>query len=150
MEIVTIQDSMRTLGLPLNFRISNDVPEATLAMMNVLSMEKNGVLLDEIEEILNTDFLSKIISKRIKYLDAEDMIDKFIILALYVLELNTPAEAVIAVIDCFNHVSKTSKKLTVGELYTEVYPNGFYNTDTVSLIIDNVLKPCKCSNCDIY
>ena len=148
MTTVTIQDVMHHLELPVKFRPLDT--DGMVALSMILSLETEKKLDTELKDIIDNDFASRVFSKRIEYLDAKDKIPDIVTLALSVFGFRTPAEAVIAVIDCFNHVAKTGEVLTAKAIYTEIYPDGFYTEDTVTLIIDNVLKPNKCSTADIY
>jgi hypothetical protein len=107
----------------------------------------------KISDILQDDdmpFSMKILKKNIEAMSMEDRIPDIAIVYSLIFNLDTPAKAIIYLTELMDHLDKNSDPLTINDLSIRIFPNGFYDNDTCTKIIDNVMKPKKSKNSIIY
>ena len=98
----------------------------------------------DLEELRKLNILSiEIILKRIEVLKLPIAFTPEGLLASYAMCENTPGRAVAILIDCLT--SFESKTVTAGML-ADLYPHGFYNEETFTKYVDNILKNPEVKN----
>jgi len=115
----------------------------------VLTLAENRGIKDELK-IPEKDFpfTSKIVQKRIEFLKLPINFSKVALFAIDVFAMGNPGKAVALLVDCLTKY-EGNLNISVKDL-TELYPWGFYNTETFEDYIDNYLKPRKVKWAEIY
>lgn len=152
-EVKTIKDTLEELNITPKYKKLDQ--DTAINIITLLSMVSSGQITEKsILEVLHTDskyFLLQVFWKRIEALNLADKVSSTVLIGIDLLEISTPAESVIAVIDIVAYVEKNNiTQVTLEELFMCIYPDGFYDKETVVKIIDNVLKPKRCTFSEIY
>lgn len=120
--------------------------DSSKLLLNMLSHEKDKTELPEAKEYLEESFLWRIISKRISVAGLPISFNLYASIAVHAF-VDRPGSAVLLLIDCLNRFE--GKEVTVSDL-CNLYPDGFYDEDTLVDIIDNELNTRKMPWSEIY
>jgi hypothetical protein len=118
-------------------------------LMDILpwTQEKHTIVINDPE--YKNAFGVKVIKSRLKVFDLEDTVDESAIIYSLFLNLNTPAKMVIYLISILEKVKETGIPATM-DMATGLFPNGFYDDETVRIIIDECMKKRKTVFSEIY
>ena len=112
-------------------------------------VKHKGIVKEVKNELQQNDFLYQVFDKRVKYLslDAYDDIDE-ISLLLYAFGISTPGEVVIFVVTLLDIIDQTGD-LTFDSVINYYY-NGWFDKNSITTIVDRIMKPKLCKNSYIY
>jgi len=121
-----------------------DIDEDTgisIMILTLMSDEEFNSMVKHIEEDDDKDilFLSKIIKKRLEFLDYQDRVSDHALLILTFLGLTTPGEAVIAAMIILDYLHEDeNRKVTKDNIIIELFPDGVIDRETFTKVIDIV------------
>ena len=167
----SIKEAIDGEGIVAKYKeLSVESVELMTAIVNITNVKEkadNGVELSSTDETIlegfnglisdicdGTSFLHAVMLKRLKAVRISTIPDQMLLL-IDVFELTSPGEVVLLLIslmdihDKLNDGSKGLTDLTLLDVAMH-YSHGFYSKETVTSIIDNILKPKLCKNSGIY
>ena len=141
----TMREIMEEQGYQPRF-VNPDIRTMMEVGVGIFEIEKNGLGGVNVDELYASEPILSIADKRLNVIrDDKDVISdnvsKFIPLLVALYDISSPGGVVVMMIDVVEQITRQQKAMTLQEIVISIYPDGFYDSETMTHIIDDIMKP---------